>query len=121
VSKGTLETRVRYFVEVCRFTFSFATLEEVKRYLEFFRLKVRPSTPWNIRDGMDAWLRERALERGHPVGELARTYRTTRYNFRRAERYYVQTPFERLPMYLLETKNRLRVVKALEAALGAWS
>jgi hypothetical protein len=125
VSRGTLETRVRYFVEVCRFTFRFNTLEEIRRYLEFFRSKVRPSSRIVVRDVVQRQMtaiaddaRARGVRITKPYGHQAPERRWWLRQFIRAERDSVQTPFERLPMYLLKDKNRLRVVRALETALA---
>jgi hypothetical protein len=126
-SKATLETRFRYFVEVCRFTFEFFDLEDARRYLEFFRAKVRPSSRKNVREIVSQEMQNiarAARTRGEhitiPYGQLVPRVKRVWRTFIRAERGVIQSRFERLPMYLLKDKNRLRVVKALEAALEAW-
>ncbi len=128
VSNATLETRVRYFVEVCRFTFQFSGLGEVGAYLEFFNAKTRPSTRINVRELVKQKMQEIALDaraRGIPIakpyGYQAPERRWWTRQFMHSERDVIQTPFERLPMYLLKDKNRLRVVQALAAALKAWT
>jgi hypothetical protein len=124
---ATLETRFRYFVEVCRFTFEFRDLEAARKYLEFFRAKVRPSSRKDVRDivrremqGIAETARARGSKITEPYGQSVPHRKRDWHKFIRAERGVIQTPFERLPMYLLKDKNRLRVVNALESALEAW-
>ncbi|NJK45235.1 MAG: hypothetical protein HC933_14010 [Pleurocapsa sp. SU_196_0] len=127
-SNATLETRCRYFVEVCRFTFEFFNLEDLGAYLKFFRAKTRPSSRIDVREKVRQELKSIAAKaRGsgvtidQPYGHLAPGIRRDWRRFVRAERDMIQTRFERLPMYLLKDKNRVRVVHALELALREFS
>ena len=119
---------MRYFVEVCRFTFQFSGLEQVGAYLEYFNAKTRPSSRWDVQSQVKEDLQaiaDRARSTGvtiiAPYGHIAAGMRRDLRRFIRSERGVIQRPFERLPMYLLKDKNRLRVVQALAAALKAWT
>lgn len=127
-TNATFETRVRYFVEVCRFTFQFQTLNRVQEYLEFFSAKTHPSSRRDVRAQVREDLQDiadRARSRGvvitEPYGHIAASMRRDLRRFIRSERGVIQSEFERLPMYLLKNKNRLRIVKALETALNVWT
>jgi hypothetical protein len=127
VTKASLETRFRYFLEVCRFRFEFFDLADVHAYLQFFKAKVRPSSRMDVREIVKGEMQDfaaKARARGEaitvPYGQIVPRVRREWRRFIRAERGVIQSRFERLPMYLLKEKNRLRVVKALETALEDW-
>jgi hypothetical protein len=115
-------------VEVCRFTFEFFDLEDLGAYLKFFRARTRPSSRIDVREKVRQELKSIAAKArdtgtkidqpyGHTAPGMGRDWR----RFIRAERGVIQTRFERLPMYLLKDKNRVRVVNALELALKEFS
>jgi hypothetical protein len=80
-----------YYVEVCRFTFAFFSLDMIQEYLDFYSRKILPSSRFHeaspFSRGAAAW-----------VGSG-------------------QTRFERLPLQLRQGTSRLRVAAALERAL----
>lgn len=77
-----------YCVEVCGFCFRFGSVEQIPPVIEYYSTKIHPSS--RLPD--TPWLR--------------------------SEHDVTQRWFERLPGYLRKESKRLRVVKALEAALG---
>ncbi len=81
-----------YYVEVCRFTFAFFSLAMIEEYLQFYSLKILPSSRFY---GALPFSMGAALG-GEGDG---------------------QTWFERLPLRLRKETKRVRVVKALERAL----
>jgi hypothetical protein len=87
----TLQRYPVYFVRVCGFTFEFHSLKQLEVCLKFFSQKTRPSS---------------------------------RIAFSKSERqihwlhWFAQRWFERLPMYLLEERRRVRIVPALKHALA---
>ncbi|HZL87661.1 MAG TPA: hypothetical protein VFB96_04730 [Pirellulaceae bacterium] len=80
-----------YHVEVCRFTFSFFSLEMIKEYLDFYSQKVLPPSRFS---GVSPYSKGAAAS----VGDG-------------------QTRFERLPLRLRKESNRKRVVQALARAM----
>ncbi len=80
-----------YYVEVCRFTFVFFSLDMVREYLDFYSRKVLPSSRFY---GASPFSQGAAASGGDG-----------------------QTRFERLPLRLRQGPKRVRVVKALERAL----
>lgn len=84
-----------YYVEVCRFTFAFFSLEMIREYLDFFTRKILPSS---------------------------RYYGTSPFSCGPAASVGDgQTRFERLPLRLRKEPRRLKVVKALEQALETFA
>lgn len=81
-----------YFVEVCRFTFAFFSLEMMREYLDYFSHKVLPSSRFH----------DPPFFMGAAPAIDSRG----------------QTRFERLPLRLRQESKRVRVVKALERALN---
>lgn len=80
-----------YYVEVCRFTFAFFSLEMIREYLDFYSRKVLPTSRfWDASP----------FSRG-PAASVGDG----------------QTRFERLPLRLRKEPNRHKVVKALQRAL----
>jgi hypothetical protein len=79
------------YVEVCRFTFAFFSLDMIREYLGFYSRKVLPSS---------------RLYGASPFSQGAA-----------ASVGDGQTRFERLPLWLRQESKRVRVVKALEQAL----
>jgi len=63
-----------YFVQECNFTFTFMNLEQAKECLEYFSLKIHPSTRVDI-GAADHWEVQRWHERlpGHLKSEKKRT------------------------------------------------
>jgi hypothetical protein len=84
-----------YYVEVCRFTFAFFSLDMIREYRDFYSRKVLPSSRFF---GASPFSRGAAAS----VGDG-------------------QTRFERLPLRLRKEAKRVRVVKALERALQLFS
>ena len=89
----TLEAQKTLCVRVASFTFRFETREQLRECLEFYRQKHHSSSQSSeraaaVRNGEVAW------------------------------RHEVQRWYERLPLYLREEPKRLKVVAALEEALG---
>lgn len=80
-----------YYVEVCRFTFAFFSLDMIQEYLDYYSRKVLPSS---------------RLFGASPFSSGAA-----------ASVGDGQTRFERLPLRLRQESKRVRVVKALERAL----
>ena len=80
-----------YYVEVCRFTFAFFSLEMIREYLGFYSQKVLPSS---------------RFYGGSPFSHGAA-----------ASVGDGQTRFERLPLRLRKEPRRQQVIKALERAL----
>lgn len=80
-----------YYVEVCRFTFAFFSLDMIREYLDFYSRKVLPSSRFY---GESPFSQGAAAS----VGDG-------------------QSRFERLPLRLRQGTRRERVVKALERAL----
>jgi len=80
-----------YYVSVCGFTFSFFSTSMIRGYIEFYSLKILPTSRFSgvspFSDGPAA-----------SIGDG-------------------QTRFERLPGHLRKENKRTRVVKALERAL----
>jgi hypothetical protein len=87
----TLQRYPVYFVRICGFTFEFHSIEQLEVCLRFFSQKTRPSSriAFSANDKQIHWL--------HRV----------------AQRW-----FDRLPMYLLEERRRVRIVPALKQALA---
>ena|SRR5437016_5814501 len=87
----TLQRYPVYFVRVCGFTFEFHSLEQLRICLRFFSQKTRPSSRigFSATDRQIHWLH-----------------------------WVAQRCFERLPMYLLEERRRVRIVPALKQALA---
>ena len=87
----TLQRYPVYFVRVCGFTFEFHSLEQLEVCLKFFSQKSRPSSriAFSAADKQIHWLH-----------------------------WVAQRWFERLPMYLLEERRRVRIVTALKKALA---
>jgi hypothetical protein len=86
----TLQRYPVYFVKVGRFTFEFHSIEQLHACLAYYEKKIRPSS------------RRRFTEEDRKIQWL---------------HWVAQRWFEKLPMYLLEEKNRLLVVKALTEAV----
>jgi len=86
----TLQRYPVYFVKVGRFTFEFHSIQQLRACLAYYEKKIRPSS------------RRRFTEEDRKIMWL---------------HWVAQRWFEKLPMYLLEEKNRLLVVKALTEAL----
>ena len=86
----TLQRYPVYFVRVCGFTFQFHSLKQLEICLKFFSQKTRPSSriSLSVPDRQMHWLH-----------------------------WEVQRWFDRLPMYLLEERRRIRIVPALKQAL----
>ena len=80
-----------YYVEVCRFTFAFFSLEMIREYLDFYSRKILPTSRFY---GVSPFS-------GGPAASIGDG----------------QTRFERLPLRLRQESRRVRVVKALERAL----
>jgi hypothetical protein len=78
-------------VEVCRFTFSFFSLQMMTEYLDFYSQKILPSSRFG---GISPFTCGGAASIGDG-----------------------QTAFERLPLRLRKESNRKRVVQALQRAL----
>lgn len=87
----TLQRYPVYFVKVGRFTFEFHSIEQLRACLAYYEKKIRPSS------------RRRFTEEDRKIMWL---------------HWVAQRWFEKLPMYLLEEKNRLLVVKALTKAVA---
>ncbi|HQY06160.1 MAG TPA: hypothetical protein PLQ52_08860 [Lacunisphaera sp.] len=87
----TLQKYPVYFVKVGRFTFEFHSIEQLRACLAYYEKKIRPSSRRHFTD------EDRKIMWLHWI----------------AQRW-----FEKLPMYLLEEKNRLLVVKALTEAVA---
>lgn len=87
----TLQRYPVYLVRVCGFTFEFHSLEQLQVCLRFFSQKTRPSSriAFSATDRQIHWLH-----------------------------WVAQRWFERLPMYLLEERRRVRIVPALKQALA---
>ena len=81
-----------YYVDVCKFTFTFFSIGMIREYHAYYSMKILPSSrfcnaPWS--GGAPAGINENG-----------------------------QTRFERLPLRLRKEPNRLRVIKALEQAIA---
>jgi hypothetical protein len=87
----TLQRYPVYFVKVGRFTFEFHSIDQLGACLAYYEMKIRPSSRrrFTNEDRKIMWLH-----------------------------WVAQRWFEKLPMYLLEEKNRLLVVKALTEAIA---
>ena len=81
-----------YFVQVCSFTFTFASVEQIAEYLQYYSHKIKPSS------------------RGPEYGG----WPERRWAGDHWER---QSRFAQLPLYLSSEPKRQKVVKALEQAL----
>ena len=83
-----------YFVEVCRFTFELASLEQIEACVAFFERRIQPSSSL-VRDFQgSSKLPVCQLEKGH------------------YERWH-----ERFPARILKGSKRDRIVRALQRAL----
>jgi hypothetical protein len=91
---ASLQTHPVYFVRVCSFTFEFHSVAQLEECLRFFSQKIRPSGRRDVHD-FDP----------HPsmIHSLSQRWH------------------ERLPMYLLEERRRVPIVKALRLALRQFS
>ncbi|WP_415891501.1 hypothetical protein ACMXYN_08935 [Neptuniibacter sp. PT8_73] len=83
--------RVVYFIEVCRFTFQFYSVEQIQAAMEWFEEKVHKST------------------------------RMKDEPFLRAERDILQRWHERLPAHIKKGSKRERIVKAFRSAIQEYS
>lgn len=81
-----------YFVQVCSFTFTFVSVEQIAEYLEYYSHNIKPSS------------------RGPEFG----SWPNRLWEGDHGER---QSRFAQLPLYLYEGPKRQKVVKALERAL----
>jgi hypothetical protein len=90
-SKDNLVQKYTYYVEVCGFTFEFASVEQIRIALQYYSQKTHSSS----RITMERWMR--------------------------SERDCIQRWYERVPQYLLEKGKREKVVKALQKALDKFS
>jgi len=81
-----------YFVQVCSFTFTFASVEQIAEYLEYYSHKIKPSS------------------RGPEFGEWPDRLWAGDHGER-------QGRFAQLPLYLYSEPKRQKVVKALKGAL----
>jgi hypothetical protein len=91
---ASLQTHAVYFVRVCTFTFEFHSISQIQECLRFFTRKIRPSGRRDVRNfDPDPGLIHSLSQRWH----------------------------ERLPMYLLEERRRVSVVRALKQALQKYS
>jgi hypothetical protein len=86
----TIDPQHIYIVRVCGFAFHFETLADLQRCLDYYRIKIHPSTrlPHDV------------------LGIFGG-------DFSECQRW-----FERLPQYLREESKRIRVIRALEGALA---
>ena len=80
-----------YYVDVCKFTFTFFSIGMIREYLAYYSMKILPSSrfcnpPWS--GGAPPGINENG-----------------------------QTRFERLPLRFRKEPNRQRVIKALERAI----
>jgi hypothetical protein len=89
----TLETHRVVLVQVCGFTFTFHTVDEIRACLTYYLRKIHPSS------------RSAAAARDVRIGEVA-------------WRLEVERWYERLPLYLRKEAKRVRVVCALQEALA---
>lgn len=93
--KASLEQPQTIFVRVASFTFRFDTVQQLRDCLRYYEQKIHSSS------------RVPARELKRQLGD----------DWRRLRSWEVERWFERLPMYLLETPKREKVVKALNRAL----
>lgn len=85
-----------YFVEVCGFTFKFRKLDEIQEYVDFYSMKIHPSS------GTSERLPKSGL-------------------FSLGDRWERQTKFDELPLHLREESKRQKVIHALLQAQAAFS
>jgi hypothetical protein len=94
--KASLAPRHVIVVRVASFTFRFATIEQLRECIEYYRQKTHPSS------------RIAAKTLAADLGE----------DWRLQRGWEVERWVERLPMYLLEEPKRQKVLKALSNALA---
>jgi hypothetical protein len=79
-------------VNVCSFTFRFASKDEIREHISFFEKKTHPSSRIpDFPEGADSFFR-----------------------------WHSQRWYERLPMYLQEEAKKAKVLKALHKAIALW-
>lgn len=81
-----------YFVQVCSFTFTFVSVEQIAEYLQYYSHRIKPSS------------------RGPEFGDWPEHSWAGDHGER-------QSRFAKLPLYLYSESKRQKVVKALERAL----
>lgn len=84
-----------YFVQVCSFTFTFASVEQIAEYLRYYSHKIKPSSRG-----------PEFIYRPHwPLSSWA------------GDHWERQSHFAKLPLYLYKEPKRQKVITALERAL----
>ncbi len=91
-----LDIRWLYFVQVCGFVFKFYSIKEIQEYIDFYSLKIHPSS--------------RTSERLPEVGL-----------FSLGDHWERQTKFDELPLRLQEESKRHKVLQALSLAQTTFS